>query len=398
MPTIQRPETDVQRLQALEAASLIGSITAPATLAFSAATLARVNAFLPNYRTQMQERGSALSAQAGSTTVAENDINKLEMVVSHFFLVFNLGIKREIYDADDRAHYQLPVSQDSLPDLSTDQAVMTWAGRIISGDAARVTAGGAAMTNPDAADVQTKLTAVIASQSNQSLLKTAFDTEQEDVAELREEADDIIADVWDEVLFTYRKDTPPSKRRKAREYGVVYALEPGETPSPDDFSIMGTMTDSITGLPISGAAVLVQGPEVIVTTNPQGKYFVPVRPAGSYLSFAHKDGYMDQELGNIVVTAGAITTRDIQMVPGATSTGTVTGQVLIGAASTPATVTAEGTGITTTTDPSGNYTLNNVPSGSRNIRAFETANPANTQTLPANVPAGGTVMVNFVFP
>ena len=48
---------------------------------------------------------------------------------------------------------------------------------------------GSVATNPTAADVQTKLTAVIASQGNQSLLKTAFDTEQEDVAELREEAD-----------------------------------------------------------------------------------------------------------------------------------------------------------------------------------------------------------------
>ena len=397
MPTIQRPETDVQRLQALEAASLIGSITAPATLAFSAATLARVNGFLPNFRTQMQERGSALSAQAGSTRVAATAMGKLKLWVTHFIEVFNFGIKREVYDADDRAHYQLPVSQDTVPDLVTDQSIMTWGGRIVSGDAARVAAGGAAMTNPTAADVQTKLTAVTTSQGDQSLLKTAFDAEQEDVAELREEADDIIADVWDEVLFTFRKDSPPSKRRKAREYGVVYALEPGETPSPDDFSIMGTMTDSITGLPISGAAVLVQGPEVIVTTNAQGKYFVPVRPSGSYNGFAHKDGYVDQELGNIVVTAGAITTRDIQMVPGATGTGTVTGKVLIGAANTPATVSAEGTGITTTTDPMGNYTMNNVPSGSRNIRAFETANPANSQTLPANVPAGGSVTVNFSF-
>jgi hypothetical protein len=42
------------------------------------------------------------------------------------------------------------------------------------------------------------------------------------VQDLRNEADLLIADIWDEVLFAYRKETPPSLRRKAREYGVVY--------------------------------------------------------------------------------------------------------------------------------------------------------------------------------
>ena len=71
-------------------------------------------------------------------------------------------------------------------------------------------------------------------KTNQTSKKDAYDKEQEDVDNLRETAADIILDVWDEVEFTFRKNTASSKRRKAREYGVVYITRPGEEPEPVD--------------------------------------------------------------------------------------------------------------------------------------------------------------------
>ena len=60
MSVIDRPNSDEQRLQALEALKAKADVTAPADLAFSAANLALLLAFLPNFRLQMQQRGSAL--------------------------------------------------------------------------------------------------------------------------------------------------------------------------------------------------------------------------------------------------------------------------------------------------------------------------------------------------
>lgn len=399
MPVIDRPNTDAQRLQAMEAAKLKADVTPAASLAFSADTLARLVAFLPNFNTQVQERGSALSAQAGVTTLADKAKTKLKLFISHFFQVFDFGIAREVYTADQRAHFQLDVNQEALPQLDTEQQIQLWAGRIVTGDAARTAAGGAAMTNPTAAQVEAEQATYVTAQGNQSVKKEAYDTEQEDVAALRPEADDIIADIWDEVEFTFRKDTPPSKRRKAREYGVVYRPRTGETLSPDDFSITGKVTDSNTNLPIEGVAFRVVPPDIILLGDSQGNYFVPVQPAGTYTIQVHKAGYQDKEISGVVVTAGAITTLNIQLIPGVgLLTGMVGGQVLVGAGTQPTTVSVDGTAITTGTDPLGNYALSNVPEGAQVIRAAVNSNPANFQTKNVTVVAGGTVVLNFTFP
>jgi len=315
MPTINRPRTYAEILQALEAAKAKADVTAPADLAFTAATLTRLTTFLPTYQTEMQQMGSALGAQSAATIVVEAVQPKTQMFISHYFQVFNFGIEREVYQASDRAYYMLDINHAEVPNMRTEQEVAMWGARVVSGDAARVAAGGAAMANPSAAQVAAQLAIFTAAQGDQSTKKDAYDHEQEDVATISEEALDIVDDIWDECEFTFRKDTPSSKRRKCREYGVVYKPRTGETPSPDDFSIMGTVTNSVTGLPLGGVAVITTSPEVIVLTDAQGKYYVPKLTAGTYQMTAHKDGYLEQTFEGIVVTDGTINTIDVQLSP-----------------------------------------------------------------------------------
>lgn len=396
MPTIKRPETDVQRLQALEAAKLKADVTPLADLAFSAANLALLLTFLPNFRLQMQERGIALSAQAEATSLSDKAKAALKKFILHFFQVFNLGVDREEYTAAQRAFFQLDVSHDTVPRLITEQEIAMWAERIVSGDAARVTAGGAAMTNPTAAQVGTKRTAYIAAQGDQTVKKTAYDAEQEDVAALREGADELIHDIWDEVEFTFRKDSPSSKRRKAREYGVVYRPNPGEPLNPDDFSITGKVTDSVSGNAIADVVVLVEETNTIVTTDNDGNYFVPFQVAGSYTIKTFKNGYQNKTTAPVAVVAGQITTINIQMTPG-TNVGTVSGHVTKNGVNTQATITVDGTALTTTTDPMGNYSIPNVPEGNQVIRASLIANPANVLTQPVTVSADSDAVADFNF-
>jgi len=66
----------------------------------------------------------------------------------------------------------------------------------------------------------------------QTTAKDALESEQADVNLLRPEADRIILDVWDEVEFALRRLEPSTLRRRAREWGVFYALRPGEPEEP----------------------------------------------------------------------------------------------------------------------------------------------------------------------
>lgn len=313
MPTIRRPKTDNQRLQALESAKLKSDVTPPGSLAFSPAVLATLLAFLPNFRQQMLERGVALSAQSGSTSLADTAKERLKKFISHFFQVFNLGIDRGTYTADQRPHYLLDANQEELPQMDTEQQIQMWGNRVVDGEATRTAAGFPAMSNPTSGDVQAELTLYTTRQGDQSVKKEAYDNEQEDVEELRTDADDLIADIWDEVEFTFRKETPSSKRRKAREYGLVYVPRVGETPSPDDFSITGKCTEELTGTALDDVELKVMETGLIVFSNSEGNYFIPVLDAATYTLEAKKMGFNTKNIPGVVVTDGVITTLNITM-------------------------------------------------------------------------------------
>ncbi len=88
------------------------------------------------------------------------------------------------------------------------------------------------MAMPSASEVDTARTAAAGVQQTQSEAKDAFDKEQADVATSQPEIDAHILDMWDTIEFALRKLDGPSRRRRAREWGVVYISRPGEPEDP----------------------------------------------------------------------------------------------------------------------------------------------------------------------
>jgi hypothetical protein len=234
MPYRRLPQSDEGRLQALGAAAKKADSVAPGELAFTAPTKAKLDVIHPKLTKEMNERGQALRAQSDATSKTREQGNRLRMITSHFYQNLNFGIERGVFIEADRAYYQLDVSQTTLPPMVSEADLMLWAGRVVSGEAARTAAGGKAMPFPSAAEVQTELTKYEQLHSQQSDKADSFDEEQEDVEKMRDEVDGLIADIWDEVEFTFRRDAPSSLRRKARQYGVVYVSRPGESEETDD--------------------------------------------------------------------------------------------------------------------------------------------------------------------
>jgi hypothetical protein len=88
------------------------------------------------------------------------------------------------------------------------------------------------MAMPSAAEVATALATYNAELTVQTAAKDSLESEQSDVNQLRPEADQLIRDVWDEVEFALRQLETTTLRRRAREWGVFYALRPGEPEEP----------------------------------------------------------------------------------------------------------------------------------------------------------------------
>ncbi len=109
--------------------------------------------------------------------------------------------------------------------------LLLWADRIVKGDPRRVANfSEPAMAMPTAAEVSAALTTYNTGIALQTAAKDTLDAEQTDVIALRASADTLIRDAWDEIEFTLRKLDPPNLCRRAREWGLFYALRPGEPP------------------------------------------------------------------------------------------------------------------------------------------------------------------------
>lgn len=233
MPIRRLPRTDEERASALNMAKKRKGEVPVADVPMSTSIVSRLDVAQPEFKLSMQKRGNALSAQADATAATEPDRLKARMYISHFFQVFNLGVARELFPAAHRAFYLLDVTSEAVPPLDSAESIVTWGQRIIEGDAQRVAAGGAGMALPTATEVQTVFDAYVAVSTTQADRKAAYDLAQERVAKLRPDADSLIVRMWNEIEAAYSEDEVSSKRRKSRQWGVVYVSSPGEAASSE---------------------------------------------------------------------------------------------------------------------------------------------------------------------
>lgn len=235
MPGRSLPNSDAQRTSAFDTAFNKWAATPAGQRAFSTDQYNALVAQRTPWKTTAGAASAALFAQTNATKAAEDAGQKLEQLISHFFQVFNLGVSRGDFNASARAFYNLDISNAVAPMAASQADRQTWSQNVIAGEAARQNAEGAAykpMALPAAADVAAAQVFYTAALGTASTAKDAFDLAQEAVQGLRPAADGCIKDLWDTIEFTYRHDDPPSLRRKAREWGVVYVTRPGETPDP----------------------------------------------------------------------------------------------------------------------------------------------------------------------
>ena len=248
MPYRKLPITDATRLNAMQAASDRAEHVAADELAFSLTTKAQLDVLLPRWKTELQERGQALSAQAAAVEAATSQRLRLRMWISHYFQSLFMGVERGVIQASEMAHYQLDISSNVLPKLVSEPQIMLWAERLVAGAAARAAAGGLPVAFPTAAEVELEWEQYKTLRDERNSKQSTYHDEQKDVEALRDQVDALIRDIWDEVEFTYRREQPASLRRKARQYGVYYAtmgdaseeveVEPPPTPT-DDASAIG---------------------------------------------------------------------------------------------------------------------------------------------------------------
>jgi hypothetical protein len=269
-------------------------------------TIIRLDIVQPDYNGKILIMDVALQDQINATIIEQLALANCRIYDSHYFQVFNLGVARGIYPASARTFYGIDASDDKVPILTKENDVKHWAQAIVTGDAARVAAGGAAMTNPTAAEVGLKLADYTTKHNTQSEKKDAYDNAQQVVGGMFGTVKQLVVDMWDEVEFYFRHEPDEaSKRRKCREWGVVYV-------SKTKGKITGLVTDIDTSLPLGDVTVKIIETDESALTNATGNYELATTLVGIGTLEFTLTGYTPVTV-EIDMSEGGTLTQDAQM-------------------------------------------------------------------------------------
>lgn len=192
------------------------------------ATHTKLVDFAPQFAEKFADIISSKGKRLNETNEKQTAYAHLVMNVSHVMHSIKNRVQRRGEPSTVLSYYQLPQT-GIFPELRPNSKIITTAEKIILGDAAAVTAGYEPVTNPDAAELQAAIDQAKIEQSEFYEADSAYDEAAEELAEVRDSADDIIRDIIDDLEYNLRKMDDASRRRIMRTYGVEFISASGET-------------------------------------------------------------------------------------------------------------------------------------------------------------------------
>ncbi|MBE9468395.1 MAG: hypothetical protein IMY72_08780 [Bacteroidetes bacterium] len=229
MPYRRLPNNDSARYRALETAQQKVNNSTTEDLALSQKTIQRLKYFLPTYK-----QANIYVNQSRTNRIQKNKQyldrqKKVRLYISHFIQVLNLAIIRGELSPLIRKFYDLQNFDKKIPPLNTEQDIILWGKKIIEGEAERLSTGGSPITNPTIALVKVQYEKFIQSFNNQSDLQRIYIKAQKKISLLKEEADDIILNIWNETEAHFQNIPDDLMREKSIEYGIIYVYRKNET-------------------------------------------------------------------------------------------------------------------------------------------------------------------------
>jgi hypothetical protein len=280
----------------------------PGEISITPPTKVRLLAIAPLWSDAILTRDDSIASKTGATAVVDSTQVTLAMFVSHFFQVFNFGVARGKYLNTDRAFFHLPIDSSVLPNMDSEANLLLCSNRIIVGDAARVTAGGAAMSNPSAAEVGAALIAFQAAKNDQDVKEAAYKATLLVLNGLRPEADAVILKVWDETESFYNELPAPAMRDKGRLWGIRYITKTMVT-------INLTLLNNVTSAPIDAVDTHFEEGDTDHVSNPLGieQIITTVADLATFVSV--KPGYTMDTTAVPLVVGTLIYNVVIRMIP-----------------------------------------------------------------------------------
>lgn len=150
------------------------------------------------------------------------------LYISHFIQVLNLAVLRDEIKAVHKKLYDLP-DANVVPDLLSEASLVEWGKKIIEGEQRRTGQGGIPIYNPTIARVKVHYDIFLDSYERQRNYQALTNRSLDELSSMRERADELILDIWNQVEAKYQDVTPNEDRLdKCRDYGLIYYYRSSE--------------------------------------------------------------------------------------------------------------------------------------------------------------------------
>jgi len=228
MPYRRLPNTDQARLRALRTSILEADKQNYGEQVISYKTINEAKTYLNIFEKQLFQYQQTLESQVSANKRYQQIVHNARLYISHFIQVFNLSVIRGDIKKDHKLFYQLDPNVHTVPDLSTEAALLHWGKCIIDGENERLRNGGLPIYNPTIAKVKVHYEVFKEYKSTQKLHQNTTNRNWEDLASLREKGDLIILEIWNQVEAKYKDEKPFTRLKKCQTYGLVYYYRKGE--------------------------------------------------------------------------------------------------------------------------------------------------------------------------
>jgi len=155
-------------------------------------------------------------------------VQNARMYISHFIQVLNLSVIRGEIKREQKELYKLDPEMNIVPDLTTEEDLLTWGQNIIEGEQERTSMGGFPIYNPAINKVKVHYDIFREHLVNQKLHRQNTSRVQGNLEDLRKEADALILKIWNMVEEYYRDLLPYARLQHCKAYGLIYYYRTGE--------------------------------------------------------------------------------------------------------------------------------------------------------------------------
>lgn len=281
MPERRLPNSIATRVAAVKEAKARKAAVNEAEWPISQKTANDLDDITLKFTKELAEMDKALANKVNATSDEKELEDMVRTCIKHFIHVLNFGIKRGKYKVSDRSFYKLDNNTGRLPKLWKESELVTWGSYLIDGEKNRMGAAtdNKPMLNPSIEELNLVFEPYLKSHTIQEDLKVKYSREHRDVIDILEEVDTVIRDIWDEVEFYYRRDTPEDMRREARAWGVVYAPNKGEKMPKDAIIIYGIAENNEKSIVMDGGFDAKTGFMITNTSNSRLQFYTTEDPS-----------------------------------------------------------------------------------------------------------------------